>query len=764
MSQPLASVADQLAQLDAARKLVLGDSAFYSQIVQGILPIVGAHARVELRRWGADFLAETFASPGLSLEQKQQLCLLVLQTIKEILELPSEDASVIKSMVQASASIYPLVFRHIIANPDDAPTWEKMAAIKSNILRRWDTAPAGVRVCCIKFVQRVVQVQTPGAPADPRRAEQSETSLTLVPRNHPLIPTTNLEAETFGLLDRMLNVFHENPLDAILVNATLNCLGGLIRSRPSISNKIISTILNFNPLKQASMPLTSKVKVIVKSMERTTRALLLNINKRNPNGPLAGKIHQYMERMAQSRLEFFDDANRKRGPPIEPTDGLDQAKRLRLGAGVPDTPTPTITVPPLPPGPASYAQLFTLTRDEAFRSFDVSQLPIDLVIKIALPVLYRLDQKVLDPAINGLRARYDTYVKQQQRAAPRAAPVDEDDEAYEPDFEPTEDPEQIMNKLDNDVEEPEDTYAPPDVALGQFELPPPPPMSQDETANIGRGTVARVFSMMNMLDESGSAVSKKTKTGINRLAASSYDREAWLTVIIRLATRASTGLDDYDPEANIKTEDGPSTSMTKSTDISLSDSIRDALYLYFIEDFRRRMDIAIAWLNEEWYNERVQKENGNDPQPTYEKWALKIIDGILPYLDAKDKMLIRLLSEMPAVSEAVLERVKKLAGDPERVSLAVNSLHYLILLRPPVRDICIDALEDLWRNYEDARSSAAKLLARWRPQVLQQQQQQQQQQDQVGAVTSASNSATPVPVPVSAPAPAPAPTPAPSSS
>ena len=46
-----------------------------------------------------------------------------------------------------------------------------MAAIKSNILKRWDAAPTGVRICCIKFVQKVVQVQTPGVIADPRVRE-----------------------------------------------------------------------------------------------------------------------------------------------------------------------------------------------------------------------------------------------------------------------------------------------------------------------------------------------------------------------------------------------------------------------------------------------------------------------------------------------------------------------------------------------------------------------------------------------------------------
>ena len=58
-----------------------------------------------------------------------------------------------------------------ITNPHDTQTWERMAAIKSNILKRWDTAVTGIRVCCIKFVQRVVQVQTPGVIADPRVRE-----------------------------------------------------------------------------------------------------------------------------------------------------------------------------------------------------------------------------------------------------------------------------------------------------------------------------------------------------------------------------------------------------------------------------------------------------------------------------------------------------------------------------------------------------------------------------------------------------------------
>ena len=106
-------VPDQLAQLEAARQIVLADAGLYPQIVQGILPIVGASARLELRRWGAEFLAETFASPAFALYQKENAAVGVLQILKDLLEKPEEDAAVVKSVVQTAASIYSLVFRYM---------------------------------------------------------------------------------------------------------------------------------------------------------------------------------------------------------------------------------------------------------------------------------------------------------------------------------------------------------------------------------------------------------------------------------------------------------------------------------------------------------------------------------------------------------------------------------------------------------------------------------------------------------------------------
>lgn len=66
----------------------------------------------------------------------------------------------------------------------------------------------------------------------------------------------------------------------MLVDATLNCLSILARTRPNTSNRILNSVLNFNPLKLANSPMTPKTKVVVRSLEKTTRVFLTHLLRR----------------------------------------------------------------------------------------------------------------------------------------------------------------------------------------------------------------------------------------------------------------------------------------------------------------------------------------------------------------------------------------------------------------------------------------------------------------------------------------------------
>ena len=115
------------------------------------------------------------------------------------------------------------------------------------------------------------------------------------------------------------------------------------------------------------------------------------------------------------RIDVFDDSNRKRPAPAEPIDGLDPAKRQRLGAPVPIIAPATPPIPPLPPGPVSFRQLFTLNPDGNTANFDVQAFKDpEQLLRILVPVLQSIDEARMNNSINvcdePLHFYYDFYI------------------------------------------------------------------------------------------------------------------------------------------------------------------------------------------------------------------------------------------------------------------------------------------------------------------------------------------------------------------
>ncbi|KAI0388018.1 hypothetical protein F5Y04DRAFT_274872 [Hypomontagnella monticulosa] len=709
------SVRDQIRQLEDARKLVLGNMSYYEQVLRATTPIIGPSAHIEFRRWGAEFLAETFATPAIPPNQKEAFVQIVINTVRQLLEDTNQDILVLRNIIQTAASIYPIAFRWVVNNTYDGDTWEHITAIKTRILRIWDTAPPTIQICCIKFAQRVVLAQTQSVNPEPRRGDLLDVSLLMIPQNHPQLDAPKLEAEATGLLDRMLGILQDNSSEALIVDATLNTLSILVRNRPATSNRILNTVLNFNPLKLANSPMTPKTKVLVKSMEKTTRMLLMHLSRRNPQNPQIGRIQQYIERLMRSRAEIFDEGSRKRAL-VEHADGLDAKRQRTATAPAP----PQLEITPLKPGSHTLAEVFTFTTNDGLKHFNVgNNVPAPFAARISVTTIARIDPKLLDRAIQGVRDRLTVlYQASHEPVNSETVPLDveEDEDDYEPDYYAAEDTEQILNKLDSSpVGERNELDKPVlgGLTLPTFKLPPPPTLNPEQAAKVGQGSITRVFGTMRTLED---PAIKKAKAGINRLAASSYDRDSWITVITRLATRANAGLDDISDEDE---EDKAISSATR-----LSDSIREQLFIYVLEDFRKRIEVGVSWLSEEWYNDKVQQQSASSsPGPHnipihYEKWALRLLDGFIPYLHAQDKVLTRFLSELPELTPAVFSRVKTLCRDPDLVNLALTTLYYLVMMRPPVRDLALDVIQDIWSDYEDARPMAAKYLQRWRPGFL----------------------------------------------
>ncbi len=93
-------------------------------------------------------------------------------------------------------------------------------------------------------------------------------------------------------------------------------------------------------------------------------------------------------------MEIFEEAGRKRPAP-GPTAGADQIKRRKLA---PQQAT-KVQVRPLPPGQHTLADVFTVTEDPGLKTFDVGQIGEDLVVKIGISLLQRIDSETLEQTI-----------------------------------------------------------------------------------------------------------------------------------------------------------------------------------------------------------------------------------------------------------------------------------------------------------------------------------------------------------------------------
>ncbi|KZT10059.1 uncharacterized protein LAESUDRAFT_673791 [Laetiporus sulphureus 93-53] len=698
-----------------------------------------------LKRWVIDLLHFAICRSNLSVEARTQLAAQSLETLTGLLNDPNP--TTVKVTVECFATVYALLFRMLCSNRNARQQWDMLSQAKTRILE-FVWAPhvsASIRFAAVKFMQRVILVQTRGN-NDPRLQNRNDPNLSMCPSDHPFINIAALEAEGLKLLESIITILYTSS-NPDMLSAIINSWAMLVKLRPALVEVVVSTLAQWTPAKLEGQSASA-----IKSVEKAVRILLMHISRTQQGASFSAQIHTALANQG-ARMDQAAAAEKQRKAAVAAVAA--EASRKRSPTGTPLQEGPEAKRPKLEEGAA-----FSIPTT-GFAGFDFTTLPAALVTDLIVANIQTFSEASLTGLVQAYRhSRTQTNgaastsaafppsapvfapsaaapvvaasvseapAKPEQRlrrsaSPPPAAPlvtikeepvdplkmdIDEEELEFEPDklnVELSGESEAVPEHeaaLDREM----DLTA--DLHLAEFKLPPPKDLSSDEREMIVRGSLGRIWDGAKDLAPSELAAEAE--------AVGSSTADTWMLLIVRLVTRVT------DPAGK---EDGTEKKPEENINDAVSeiyahqDRLRQTLCNYIMADFSSRLRLATTWMNEEWYNDRIQKSRDRDWVPNYETWLNQIVAAYQAHLDGKDRTFSRFLLDLPHVPPDVLTLLRESCIEPERRQMGFAALREFISQRPSLRAEAMNMLLELTTHPDKVtRGAAINTVKRWIPDI-----------------------------------------------
>ncbi|KIP10039.1 hypothetical protein PHLGIDRAFT_28714 [Phlebiopsis gigantea 11061_1 CR5-6] len=678
-----------------------------------------------LKRWVLDLLHFAICRSTLPIETRTLLALNALDTLAGLIH--DANVNTVKVAVQCFATVYPLLFRKICTQRNMQLQWDLLTQTKTKILDLvWaPSTPLGIKISSIKFMQRVILVQTRG-PSDPRLQKKDDPNLSILPADHPYMSGPALEAEGGKLLEAIITLLYTSP-NPDIVSAILNSWSAFVKQRPAFVELVVSTLASWAPNeKLLALPTLS-----IRSVERSIKILLTHI-MRSPQGGAfihgiqnalavqAARIDKAVLEEKQRKME------RKRPPSVGSITDAPEAKRVKLE----------------PQSSESAAFL---------ASFDFTTLPASLVTDLIVANLAAYSEATFEEMIAAYRqgrpaagvaanestprpasghSAPSTSVQFAPPDAPAAmrtrppsssvtpAPVEDRDlsaprsmSQSPPGTPPLKAEDEPVDPLKMDIDEEEIEYEPEklnlEIELEDFKLPAPKELPEEAREALIQGSLSRIWDGAKDLQVSDFSLDYMEGSGT---AAS----DMWMLLIVRLVTRV------VDPavlqklakdDAQMEEED-----IVSSDIYAQQDRLRQKLCDYIMSDFPSRLRLATTWMNEEWYNDQIRTEEESEWRPNYETWLNQIVAVYQTHLDNKDRTFSHFLLDLPTVPSDIMSLLREMCVEADRRQVGFATLRDFVSQRPSLRAEAITMLLELTTHPDKTtRGAAINTVKRWIP-------------------------------------------------
>lgn len=219
-----------------------------------------------------------------------------------------------------------------------------------------------------------------------------------------------------------------------------------------------------------------------------------------------------------------------------------------------------------------------------------------------------------------------------------------------------------MVKLENGQEV--NTSAISDVAMapapGPFSMPEPAKLDHTMRTKYLENYLTNLLQNPALVRKSNSSSLLNKESSLEKTVGAAWDKDAWTATVTRLITRGI----EHESEASVEAD---------ADEVNFANLFRARILAFVTQNFRERIDFCTIWLNEEWYSASLNEQTTSKTS-AYLIWSNKVLDAILPYLEAKDRLFMRFLSDLPELDTTMIKKIRTLCVDPDRAALGYTTL------------------------------------------------------------------------------------------
>eukprot|EP00062_Callorhinchus_milii_P024346 gi/632984137/ref/XP_007908991.1/ PREDICTED: symplekin [Callorhinchus milii] len=625
--------------------------------------------------------------------------------------LKDENVNVVKKVILTMTQLYKVALQwmvksKVISDMEEA-CWDMVSAMKDEIVTMLDSDNDGIRTHAVKFIESLIITLSPRTPdSEVPKRQENDISLDRIAKGHPNIKANVLQEEGKLALDHLLKFMVHPAITSINLTAALGSLATIARQRPMYMSEVIQAYETLH----ANLPPTL-AKSQVSSVRKNLKLHLLSVLKHPSSfefhaqittllldlGTQQQEIARNMPSLKELRKRHRDEAEQgAKKIKIEPLAEDDEDKDLEPTAAVAPKPSSTqntqsaidITAQFLTPllSPDNVANLVLISMvylpDVMPASFQATYTPVESagtdaqIQHLARLMATQMTSADLGPGVEQMKLQADEDQKAGKDGKSDSPLIKRRGTNLKPG----------QGQAISVVGAPA-PFQPSKEEDTQARRRPEPIMPSSQQRPLGVSGRKKIFRLTDVVQQLPVDKMDKLKLGaVQRIlnAERVVVRSGAAPIRVKILARLVTQFDG---------------------------KMKNEMMDFILEDIRSRIDLAFAWLYQEYNLYLSHWPSG--ALDSYDECLTSLLSGLQEKPDQKDGLFTKLVLEAPCITDSALEVIRRYCEDETRIYLGMSTLRDLVFKRPSKQLQYLHVLLDLSSHEKDkVRSQALMFIKR----------------------------------------------------